>query len=359
MTTDVTKRYFGTGAKDQSKLLVSNPWTGTQDYYAKANSAQRKAATATSIEAQLAYDQLNYEHDLNQQDLASDRAYNEWYYNTYESPQAMMNQYQDAGLNPYSVLSGNNVTGSSNSGASSSTPSAADSSAPDLAGASNQAESNRLLGLSTMLSGINSIIDTQVKFQQMKQMSAQTEAQNIANQQALGMNPLLLQNMGLTNNTLSAQLSLSKQAYEQNEKRFPSELGISQQSYENLKQQYDLSHEELLQIRKTYPEMYNLLVKQVEGEGYKNEGQRLANSYQREANPMLLFNLQGGNNSDPVAAAVYRYMNQTGNKSYKPFNKNLHKFMDTYIENILSQPTVSNYDTYTDIRYKPFKLFGK
>lgn len=67
----------------------------------------RKGKAFSQVDAMKA--QLEYASTL------EERAYNEYLYNTYESPAAMVKQYDEAGLNPMMLAGGNSVGGSVNS----------------------------------------------------------------------------------------------------------------------------------------------------------------------------------------------------------------------------------------------------
>ena len=67
----------------------------------------RKGKAFSQVDAMKA--QMEYASTL------EERAYNEYLYNQYESPEAMVRQYEEAGLNPMMLAGGNSVGGSVNS----------------------------------------------------------------------------------------------------------------------------------------------------------------------------------------------------------------------------------------------------
>ena len=67
----------------------------------------RKGKAFSQVDAMKA--QMEYAATL------EERAYNEYLYNQYESPEAMVRQYEEAGLNPMMLAGGNSVGGSVNS----------------------------------------------------------------------------------------------------------------------------------------------------------------------------------------------------------------------------------------------------
>lgn len=70
------------------------------------NGAVRKGKAFSQVDAMKA--QMEYASTL------EERAYNEYLYNTYESPASMVKQYDEAGLNPMMLAGGNSVGGSVN-----------------------------------------------------------------------------------------------------------------------------------------------------------------------------------------------------------------------------------------------------
>ena len=87
--------------------------------YVKSLDAMRANAlnaTASDVRKGKAFSQVDaMKAQMEYASTLEERAYNEYLYNQYESPEAMVRQYNEAGLNPMMLAGGNSVGGSVNS----------------------------------------------------------------------------------------------------------------------------------------------------------------------------------------------------------------------------------------------------